>query len=360
MRDPFGLFQETISVSYAHLLLEIVHDYVIDTETVLAGTGLMLTEMKQADAKMSAHQWSKLVVNALRLTGNPRLGIEYGFKLRPTSHGALGFAFLSCTDVETALTLCQQYFCTRIQNFTPESYIDEDFVYVYLDGVHPVKFGNEQQSDQLRHFLIESLLFGAIHFLGLFSKKIVERCEVFVDWSDAQNYKRIDLSQIKIHFNQQRNGLRFPKQYLHCKNPNADQVAFQQALLYCENDKLKLVKETTRDLQKSIKSELLYNSSNGYPTLPLIAQRLNMSERTIKRHLQAQGTTFLQILAEVRFCQARKLLQQPQYTIQNVADLVGYEEATNFIRAFKKMFGETPSQYRKSYLSKATSSDITN
>ena len=85
-----------------------------------------------------------------------------------------------------------------------------------------------------------------------------------------------------------------------------------------------------------------------------------MSERTIKRHLQAQGTTFLQILAEVRFSQARKLLQQPQYTIQNVADLVGYEEATNFIRAFKKMFGATPSQYRKSYLSNADSSDITN
>ncbi len=119
MRDPFGLFQETISVSYAHLLLEIVHNYAIDIEIVLSGTGLVLAEMKQADAKMSAHQWSKLVVKALRLTGNPRLGIEYGFKLRPTSHGALGFAFLSCTDIETALTLCQQYFCTRIQNFNP-------------------------------------------------------------------------------------------------------------------------------------------------------------------------------------------------------------------------------------------------
>ena len=133
---------------------------------------------------------------------------------------------------------------------------------------------------------------------------------------------------------------------------NADQVAFQQAILYCENDKLKLVKESTRDLQKSIRSELLYHSSHGYPSLPLIAQRLNMSERTIKRHLQAQGTTFLQILADVRFNQAKKLLQQQQYSIQDIAGLVGYEEATNFIRAFKKMFGETPSQYRKNNLSK--------
>lgn len=352
MRDPFGLFQETISVSYAHVLLEIVYEYGIDAHIVLHGTGLIPTEMQQADAKMSAHQWSKLVVNALRLTRNPRLGIEYGFRLRPTSHGALGFAFLSCADVETALSLCQQYFCTRIQNFTPEWHIDETFIYVYLDDVHPVKLGGAEQSDQLRHFLIESLLFGAIHFLTLFSDKIAESCEVFVDWADAQNYEQIDLSQIKIHFNQPRNGFRFSKKYLHCKNSNADQVAFQQAILYCENDKLKLVKESTRDLQKSIRSELLYHSSHGYPSLPLIAQRLNMSERTIKRHLQAQGTTFLQILAEVRFNQAKKLLQQQQYSIQDIAGLVGYEEATNFIRAFKKMFGETPSQYRKNNLSK--------
>ncbi|MCU4389705.1 AraC family transcriptional regulator [Acinetobacter courvalinii] len=360
MRDPFGLFQETISVSYAHLLLEIVHDYAVDAETVLTGTGLALAEMQQADAKMSAHQWSKLVVNALRLTGNPRLGIEYGFKLRPTSHGALGFAFLSCPDVDTALSLCQQYFCTRIQNFIPEWNIDGDVVYVHLNDVHPVKFGDQQQSNQLRSFLIESLLFGAIHFLGLFSEKLAASCEVFVDWTDAQNYKTIDLAQIRMHFNQQRNGLRFPKQYLQCKNPNADQVAFQQALSYCENDKLKLSKHNSRDLQKSIRSELLYKGGSAYPSLPLIAQRLNMSERTIKRHLQAQGTTFLQILADVRFNQAKKLLQQPQYSIQDVAALVGYEEATNFIRAFKKVLGQTPSQYRKSYLSKADSSDIAN
>ena len=46
--------------------------------------------------------------------------------------------------------------------------------------------------------------------------------------------------------------------------------------------------------------------------------------------------------------------------LANYMTILLYEEATNFIRAFKKMFGETPSQYRKSYLSKAASSDITN
>lgn len=350
MRDPFGLFQETISVSYAHILLEITHEYDIDYQTVLQDTGLVFSEMKQTDAKMSAHQWSKLVVNALQLTDNHRLGIEYGQKLRPTSHGALGFAFLSCTDVETALNLCQQYFCTRIQNFVPEWRVEEDFVYVYLDDVHPVKFGDKQQSAQLRTFLVESLIFGAIHSLALFSKNLANDCDVYLDWEQPQNDAAVSLVAIKMYFNQKRNGFRFPKKYLDCKNQNADQMSFQQALLYCENDKGKLIKETHRDLQKSIRLELLYNASNGYPTLPMIAERLNMSERTIKRHLQAQGTSFLQILSEVRFSEVKKLLQQQQYSIQDIADIVGYEEATNFIRAFKKNFGETPSQYRKRFL----------
>ncbi|KXZ70079.1 AraC family transcriptional regulator [Acinetobacter venetianus] len=350
MRDPFGLFQETISVSYAHILLEITHEYDIDYQTVLKDTGLVFSEMKQTDAKMSAHQWSKLVVNALQLTGNHRLGIEYGQKLRPTSHGALGFAFLSCADVETALNLCQQYFCTRIQNFVPEWRVEGNFVYVYLDDVHPVKLGNEQQSAQLRAFLVESLIFGAIHFLALFSQELAEDCDVYLDWLQSQDYTAISLASISLNFNQKRNGFRFPKKYLHCKNRNADQMSFQQALLYCENDKGKLIKETHRDLQKSIRLELLYNASNGYPTLPMIAERMNMSERTIKRHLQAQGTSFLQILSEVRFSEAKKLLQQQQYSIQDIAGIVGYEEATNFIRAFKKNFGETPSQYRKKFL----------
>jgi len=93
--------------------------------------------------------------------------------------------------------------------------------------------------------------------------------------------------------------------------------------------------------------ELLHNFNKNYPSLPEIAKRLNMSERTIKRHLQAQGTSFLQLLNEIRFKEAKKLLAKEQYNIQDIANLIGYEESTNFVRAFKKYSGITPHQYRK-------------
>ncbi|MDP9802268.1 AraC family transcriptional regulator [Acinetobacter calcoaceticus] len=347
MQDPFGLFNETISISYARLLLEICEKYDISTVTLLENTGLTLLDIKQHDAKMSAHQWSKLVANALQLTGNYRLGIEYGYALRPTAHGSLGFAFLSCVDVETALNLCQHFFCTRIQSFIPNWTFNEKLVYIYLDDVHPVKLGDEQQSQQLRTFLIESLLFGGIHLLELLIQENLENCEIFLDWCESSDYEEVLNKNTKIHFNSKRNAIAFPLKYLKHSNPQGDLVAFQQAIQYCEKDKSLIVKDATYHLQNSIRMELLHNFNKNYPSLPEIAKRLNMSERTIKRHLQTQGTSFLQILNEIRFKEAKKLLAKEQYKIQDIATLIGYEESTNFVRAFKKQFGLTPHQYRK-------------
>lgn len=348
MRDPFGLFEETISISYALLLMEITTERGINAQEVLENTGLSLVGLSQVIAKMSPLQWSKLVLNAIRLTGDQRLGIEYGSRLRPTSHGALGFAFLSCADIETALNLCQTYFCTRIQSFTPSWHADEQFIYVYLDHIHPIRLGDEQSSTQLRRFIVECQIYGAIHFLDVIIGDQKFDCEVFVDWPQTEDYVTENTSIIKVYFNHSRNGFRIPKQYLKYKNPQADMVAFQQAIVYCDNDKAKVIGDGSRDIQKSIRAELIYNAVHGYPTFAMIASRLNMSERTLKRHLQLQGSSFSAILNDVRFSEAKRLLLQKQYDIQDIAGLVGYNEATNFIRAFKKQFGITPSEYRKS------------
>jgi len=347
MQDPFGLFNKSISISYAQLLLEITKEYGISTTMLLENTGLLLSDFQQHDAKINPHQWSKLVVNALHLTENHRLGIQYGYRLRLTAHGALGFAFLSSIDVETALNLCQKFFCTRIQSFIPIWTTDEKFIYIYLDDTHPVKLGDLEQSQQLRTFLIESLLFGGIHLLEILIQENLETFEIFLDWNESSDYELVKNHNVKFHFNSKRNGIRLPIKYLKNRNPHGDLTAYQQALQYCEKDKARIVKDASHDLQKSIRLELLYNFNGGYPPLSVIAQRLNMSDRTIKRHLQVQGTSFLQILNEVRFTEAKKLLLQKQYKIQEVANLIGYEEATNFVRAFKKQFGLTPNQFRK-------------
>lgn len=66
-------------------------------------------------------------------------------------------------------------------------------------------------------------------------------------------------------------------------------------------------------------------------------------------HLFRQGlsVTFTDYLASVRIDAAKELLKSANMTVAEIADKVGYEDHNYFIRAFKKLVGMSPGQYRK-------------
>ena len=71
-----------------------------------------------------------------------------------------------------------------------------------------------------------------------------------------------------------------------------------------------------------------------------------LSEKTLKRRLKEDGTSYSKILDEVRFDLARSKLEQADLTIQEISYELGYEHQANFTRAFKRISGITPLQYR--------------
>ena len=56
-----------------------------------------------------------------------------------------------------------------------------------------------------------------------------------------------------------------------------------------------------------------------------------------------------QYIVSLRMTNAQLLLESSSYTIQEIADIVGYGDALYFGRLFKREMGMTPSQYRKQY-----------
>jgi len=81
--------------------------------------------------------------------------------------------------------------------------------------------------------------------------------------------------------------------------------------------------------------------------LPTLAKRLAMSERTLKRRLQAHGTSYSRLVDSARRERAITLLLVPSVTVQRVATSIGYTDPANFARAFRKWTGQTPSNYRR-------------
>lgn len=87
------------------------------------------------------------------------------------------------------------------------------------------------------------------------------------------------------------------------------------------------------------------------PTVGELANALCMSERTLSRRVkQATGKSTLALLQSVRLRRARALLETSRMTVEQVAEAVGYQDATALRRLMRKVTGANPSRFRASAL----------
>jgi len=77
------------------------------------------------------------------------------------------------------------------------------------------------------------------------------------------------------------------------------------------------------------------------------AEETGLSCATLKRRLLDIKSSYSKLVEQVRFDMAKRLLSQPETPILEVAIILGYEHHSSFTRAFKKMSGHTPDEYRK-------------
>ncbi|NOY71406.1 MAG: AraC family transcriptional regulator [Gammaproteobacteria bacterium] len=78
-----------------------------------------------------------------------------------------------------------------------------------------------------------------------------------------------------------------------------------------------------------------------------VCTRLGISESGLRRHLQEEGSNFRKILEEVRLALGLSLIMETFKPISDVADAVGYRSQSRFGERFKRRFGLTPSELRR-------------
>ena len=86
------------------------------------------------------------------------------------------------------------------------------------------------------------------------------------------------------------------------------------------------------------------------PSLEAIAAQWAMAPQTLRRHLREEGRGFQQIKDELRRDAAIACLAEPGLTLPEIAQRLGFSEASTFHRAFKKWTGVAPGEYRQTQL----------
>ena len=90
------------------------------------------------------------------------------------------------------------------------------------------------------------------------------------------------------------------------------------------------------------------------PHAGAIAEHLNISVRSLQRHLQEEGTTVLTLTSTARRLRAEDLLRRGDVPIKRVASLVGYGGESSFGRAFRSWTGQSPAAFRRNAASPST------
>lgn len=112
---------------------------------------------------------------------------------------------------------------------------------------------------------------------------------------------------------------------------------------------MRLARPHKDELVKQVQTWLQIHYAEDF-TLDALAQRFNVSKRTLIRHfnsaLDCPPNAYIQSL---RIEAAQTFLEETQLTIDSVMARVGYEDASSFRRLFRKKTGVTPTEYRRRF-----------
>ncbi len=97
---------------------------------------------------------------------------------------------------------------------------------------------------------------------------------------------------------------------------------------------------------EQVRREIIKVIAGQEPSLDRIAERLHMSSRTLQRHLVADGSNYRDLVNEVRQGMALRLVRDTQANFTDIAYQLGFRDASNFSRVFRRWFGATPSEFR--------------
>jgi AraC-like DNA-binding protein len=276
-----------------------------------------------------------LLSTAAELINDPYLGIRLGQQVGIASYGTFGFAVMSCANLRESIELLLRYGKVF---FKPHWESENHNGGLWL-------WHNLTKGTPAQQRLIAELSFSQMSLIGnsLYRSRLkgAELQLIYSEPPDSAYYQ--SLFDIKVIFGAERNQLFLPEHILDTpvKTANvSDHVVFHQQ---CEGMLRSL---TTGEKVTTEVRRLLLQSAGDFFDINQVAARLNMSERSLRRRLNAESVSFRTLFEEVRDLLATEYLAKTDLTVAEIAHLLSYSETANFRRAFMRWNGTTPSEYR--------------
>lgn len=308
----------------------------LSADEVFSSAGLKLSDFEQEPSgRIPIDNMTRLWEAAIKASSDPAFGLTVSEHVHAVHFKALGMLIVSCENLAQALEKIVAYHA-----------LISDSVQLSLKH-QPDKVGFSIRA--IEGVTISSAAIDAFYAV------IVKFCQSMIGAADLVSHLELmkekpersqpwaNFFNADVHFNQPDNCLWLKRSFLEKASLHFDEKVQQMN----EN----AVQDYLQDMNAhtwvdKCKKYLVIAANEEAPSLTKIAQQLNVSERTLARHLRAEGYSFSQILQQKKQELARYYLLETDESITNIALNLGFKDSSNFTRAFQRWYKLSPTEFR--------------
>lgn len=331
----WGMPKTSTPAQYILILIDMVEEQGFDRAQLLAGTSLAEAGIHGIGARVSEEDFARLVNNAFALTGEPALGLNLGLRLNLSAHAVLGQAFMTCRDLRQVMDLFLKYY----HLLSPALYLEFE-----MRNGRCILTTVSTPPENPIFFAYEMMYAATLNTLrGLLSRPELEIAVEFPYPAPAHAPRYFEVFGEQVQFDQVRGRISFDVSLLDTPLPSSNPAL---RALYEEECARLLADLEEEDSVAEQTLRLLRKLEGQYPQMPQIAKMLNFSPRTFRRRLEQEQCSYQQLLDQVRAEHATRYLQNTRLPLSTIAYLVGFNDASNFRRAYQKWTGRAPRAVR--------------
>ncbi len=326
---------ETISLRLVQPFTRALAAAGIDPSRLLAGLPLDAALFLDPDGRISQELAMRLLERAVEASGDDAIGIHAAELLRPGDFDALEYVARSSQTLRGALETVGRYI--RLMHEAASCSLaragEAEVWTLHLPAGHPR--------------VAAEYAFAAIILTGrsVTGRNQTPKAVRLAFPKPAVTAEQERLFRCPIEWDAQETSLVFESTQLDWSLAQANPAL--SATLHRHAEQLLADLAASRKFSTRVREHVIAVLQAGEPSADDVAARLKVSERTLRRRLKDEGTTYTDLLSDVRRELSLRYLHEPSVSVAEIAFLLGFSNASGFHRAFRRWTGTTPSEHRK-------------
>jgi AraC-like DNA-binding protein len=328
---------------YEPTKLAALFDYLVDQgcppNEILKDVNLTADDMPSPRARISLADLMTACENAIRLSRDPHLPYHIGASIHVSAYGMYGFAILCCPDFRKTMAFAELYHALAAPLATIEFTEKDGFASWVIEPN-----ARAATDPQLYRFITEMQIGIHISLMRDVMGPAFTPDQICLTYPQAHDFG-LPADQIgsRLSFASGANQIIFKSTWLDQAANLGNRTTYPGVVALCDEllDDLK----SRVGVAGEIRAHLIRDIANP-PTLTALATLLEISDRSLRRQLREQGISFRGLLDELRMQIALKYLRTTRLANEDIALALGFSDAANFRRAFRRWTDKSPSDIR--------------